>query len=89
MSKRDFLPHKANTMTDWDLEEARLRRKMVRAIVLIVLAGGLFALILCDIFGAFGECSIFVKIITAITTFMAFIKGCFDVFNVYINLHKK
>lgn len=89
MSKRNFLPHKADNITDWDLEESRLRRKTVRAIVLIVLAGVLFALILCDIFGAFGEGSIVIKIITAVTTFMAFVKGCFDIFNVYINLHKK
>lgn len=89
MDKKSFLSHHENNMIEWELEELRLRKKTIKAIVMIVLAGLLFALILCDIFGAFGEGSIIVKIITAITMFMALVKGFFDIFNIYLNLHNK
>lgn len=87
MSKNKvFLPHNERNIEDWEREEARLRKISVRAIILVIIATGLFALILCDIFGAFGEGSLFIKLITAFTTFVALLKGVFDLFQIYIKM---
>lgn len=80
----NLINHNEKDYNSWAQEEKKLQKKIIWSIILIFISAILFALILCDIFGVFGEKSIIVKIITGITTFVAFIKGIHDLIGSYI-----